>query len=187
MRTEAGKKPLVYPQPVLIIGTYNDDGSIDVMNAAWGSVGDDHQVFLCLSAGHRTTKNILKRKAFTVQIAEESTLVQSDYVGIVSGNKESRKFEISGLHAEKSEHVDAPILTDYAISMECELESYEPEHCHLFGNIIRTTVDDRVLTYGKVDFEKLRPITFDIERAQYITLGKVAGKAFSAGKELIKN
>ena len=103
MRTEAGKKPLVYPQPVLIIGTYNDDGSIDVMNAAWGSVGDDHQFFLCLSAGHRTTKNILKRKAFTVQIAEESTLVQSDYVCIVSGNKESRKFEISGLHAEKSE------------------------------------------------------------------------------------
>ena len=185
MRVDVGKKPLVYPQPVLIIGTYNDDGSIDAMNAAWGSVGDDHQVFLCLSAGHRTTKNILKRKAFTVHIAEEALLVQSDYVGIVSGNKEPRKFEKSGLHAVKSDKVDAPILTDYPICMECELESYEEKNCHLFGNIVNTSVDERVLTEGKVDVAKLRPIIFDIDNALYIKLGDVAGKAFNAGKALM--
>ncbi len=184
MRIDVGKKPLVYPQPVLIIGTYNDDGTIDVMNAAWGSVGDDHQIFLCLSADHRTTKNILKRKAFTVHIADEAHLVQSDYVGIVSGNKEPRKFEKSGLHAKKSDHVDAPILTDYAICMECELESYEDKHCHCFGNIINTSVDESVLTDGKVDYQKLKPITFDIDTARYIGLGKVAGKAFKDGMVL---
>ena len=184
MRQSFGKKPLVYPQPVLIIGTYNDDGSVDAMNAAWGSVGDDHQIFLCLSAEHRTVKNILKRKAFTVHIADESHMVQSDYVGIVSGNREPNKFSKSGLHAVKAECVDAPVLTDYAICMECELESYEAEHCHCFGNIVNTTVDDSVITDGKVDISKLRPLTFDIEQANYVGLGKVVGKAFREGTVL---
>ena len=185
MRVDVGKKPLIYPQPVLIIGTYNDDGSIDAMNAAWGSVGDDHQVFLCLSAGHMTTKNILKRRAFTVHIAEEPLLVKSDYVGIVSGNREPQKFEKSGLNAQKSDKVDAPILTDYAICMECELESYEEKNCHLFGNIVNTSVDERVLTDGKVDVAKLKPIIFDIDNARYYGFGEIAGKAFNAGKALM--
>ena len=185
MRIDVGKKPLVYPQPVLIIATYNDDGTIDVMNAAWGSVGDDHQIFLCLSAGHRTTKNILSRKAFTVHIAEESLLIPSDYVGIVSGNREPDKFRKSGLHAVRSDKVDAPILTDYGICMECELDSYDIEHCHYFGNIVNTSVDERILTDGKVDTSKLRPLIFDIERARYLGLGEVAGKAFSDGKALM--
>ena len=86
MRKNYGKKPVIFPQPVLIIGTYNDDGTPDLMNAAWGAVGDDHQVFLCLSPGHKTTENILKRKAFTVAVATEDQLVPCDYVGIVSGN-----------------------------------------------------------------------------------------------------
>ena len=184
MRVDVGKKPLVYPQPVLIIGTYNDDGSPNAMNAAWGGVGDDHQVFLCLSADHMTPKNILKRKAFTVQIADEKNLIPSDFVGIVSANRDPEKFSKSTLHAERSQHVDAPVLTDYAISMECELESYEPEHCHCFGNIINTSVDDSVLTDGKIDYEKLKPVTFDIDTARYISLGKVAGKAFNIGKAL---
>lgn len=184
MRKNVGKKPLVYPQPVLIIGTYNDDGTIDVMNAAWGSVGDDHQIFLCLSADHKTVKNILKRKAFTVQIADEDHVVASDYVGIVSGNKDPEKFKKSGLHAQKSEFVDAPVLTDYAICMECELESYEDKHCHCIGNIINTNVDERVLTNGKVDVSKLKPITFDPEGLNYVALGKIVGKPFRDGAAL---
>ncbi len=111
MRQNMGKKPLIYPQPVLIIGTYNDDGTVDAMNAAWGGVGDDSQVFLCLSKEHRTVQNILKRKAFTVQIADEEHVVQSEYVG----NDEPEKFAKSGLHAVKSEFVDAPVLDDYPI------------------------------------------------------------------------
>ena len=184
MRKDMGRRPLIYPQPVLIIGTYNDDGTPNAMNAAWGAVGDDHQVFLCLSADHATTRNILKRKAFTVQIADEKNMVASDYVGIVSGTKDPDKFRKSGLHADRSEHVDAPVLTDYAISIECELDSYEPEHCHLFGNIIHTSVDESVLTDGKIDTAKLRPLTFDIDRAKYVALGPIAGNAFREGQTL---
>ena len=172
--------------PVLIIGSYDANNNPNAMNAAWGAVGDDHQIFLCLSPEHKTVKNILKRKAFTVQIADESHIIQSDYVGIVSGNRNPDKFQTSGLHAQPSTHVDAPILTDYAICMECELESYEDVHCHCFGNIVNTSADESVLTDGKVDYTKLKPITFDIEKAQYIGLGKVVGKAFKDGKALME-
>ena len=184
MRKDMGRKPLIYPQPVLIIGTYNEDGTPTAMTAARGAVGDDHQIFLCLSADHKTTKNLLRTRAFTVHIAQEQNMKQSDYVGIVSGNKDPDKFRKSGLHAEKSAHVDAPVFTDYAICMECELESYEPEHCHCFGNIVNTSVDESVLTRGKVDVLKLRPLTFDIDCANYVALGPIAGKAFKEGRDL---
>ena len=184
MKKNLGKKPLVYPQPVLIIGTYNEDGTVDVMNAAWGGVGDDSQIFLCLSAEHKTVKNILKRKAFTVHIADEAHLVQSDYVGIVSGNDEPEKFKKSGLHALKSEFVDAPVIEEYPICMECELISYEAEHCHCFGEIINTSVDEKVLTGGKVDVSKLKPLTFDIDNGQYVGLGSIVAKAFEVGLQL---
>lgn len=184
MRIDMGRKPLVYPQPVLIIGTYNEDGSPDAMTAAWGAVGDDHQIFLCLSADHRTTKNLQRTKAFTVHIAQESNMKASDFVGIVSADKDPGKFRKSGLHAERSAHVDAPVFTDYAICMECELDSYEPGHCHCFGNIVNTSVDESVLTNGKVDVSKLRPLTFDIDCSNYVALGPIAGKAYREGRDL---
>ncbi len=184
MRKNVGKKPLIYPQPVLIIGTYNDDGTVNAMNAAWGGVGDDHQVFLCLGSEHKTVKNLLKRKAFTVQIADEKNVVASDYVGIVSGNAENEKFRKSGLQSEKSEFVDAPVLTDYPVSMECKLVSYEPEHCHCFGEILNTSVDESVLTDGKIDIKKLKPLVFDIDNGLYVGLGNIVAKAFEVGKEL---
>ena len=184
MRKDMNRRPLIYPQPVLIIGTYNDDGTPNAMNAAWGSVGDDHQVFLCLSADHATTKNMLKRKAFTVQIADEKNMVASDYVGIISGNKDPDKLQKSGLHAERSQHVGAPGLTDFAISMECALDSYDTEHCHYFGNIVHTSVDESVLTDGKIDITKLKPLTFDIDNAKYVALGPIVGNAFREGQAL---
>ena len=184
MRKSFGKRPLIYPQPVLMIATYNDDGSVDVMNAAWGGVGDDHQVFLCLSPEHMTVKNILKRKAFTVSFATEDTVVPADYVGMVSGNDTPDKFERSGLHYEKSEYVDAPVITDFPVCMECELESYEDKHCHCFGNIVNTTVDESVLTDGKIDLKKLKAIALDIANHQYLKLGEVCAKAFSVGAVL---
>lgn len=184
MRKNVGNRPLIYPQPVLIIGTYNDDGSVNAMNAAWGAVGDDHQVFLCLSADHKTVKNMLKRNAFTVQIADEKNVVASDYVGIVSGNIEPDKGKKAGLASVKSEFVDAPVLTDYPISLECRFVSYEPEHCHCFGEIINTSVDESILTEGKIDVSKLQPLVFDIDNGMYYGLGKAVAKAFSVGKEL---
>ncbi|MBO4862150.1 MAG: flavin reductase family protein [Firmicutes bacterium] len=186
MRKNYGKKPLIFPQPVLIIGTYNDDGTPDLMNAAWGAVGDDHQVFLCLSPGHKTTENILKRKAFTVAMATEDQLVPCDYVGIVSGNDVPDKVEKSGLHTVKADVVDAPRVEELPICIECTLESYEDVHCHLFGNIENVTADESVLTDGKVDPAKLRPIMYDIENHLYWGFGKPAGKAFSDGRKLDK-
>lgn len=184
MRKNLGNKPLIYPQPVLIIGTYDKDGNVDAMNAAWGGVGDDHEVFMCLSTGHKTVKNFLERKAFTVQIGTENLVVQSDFVGIVSANNTADKFKKSGLKAEKSEFVDAPVLTDYPISLECELTSYDPSNGHCFGKIVNASVDESILTDGKVDVSKLKPIAFGIDRADYIVCDKVIAKAFEVGKSL---
>lgn len=128
----------------------------------------------------------MERKAFTVQIATLDTLIASDYVGIATGNKDPEKFEKSGLHAEKSAFVDAPVLTDYPISIECTLVSYEEEHCHLFGDIQNTSVDESVLTDGKVDPAKLQAISFDIANANYLLVKEAVGKAFSDGKVLMK-
>ncbi len=184
MRKDLGKKPWIYPQPVLIIATYDENGVPDIMNAAWGGVGDDTQIFMCLSANHKTTENLLKRKAFTVSMGTKETLAACDYVGIVSGNKVPDKVEKSGFHVHKSEHVDAPVIEELPLCLECELISYEPEHCHLFGEIVNTSADESILTDGKIDLSKFSPLVFDISNGKYYTLGEKAGDAFSAGKAL---
>lgn len=184
MKKNYGRKPLIFPQPVLIVGTYNEDGTPDLMNAAWGAVGDDHQVFLCLSGDHKTVENILRSKVFTVSMATEEQLVPCDYVGIVSGNDVPDKVEKSGLHTHKAEKVDAPAVDELPVCIECELDSYEVVHCHLFGNIVNVTADESVLTDGRVDPKKLRPIIYDIENHLYWGFGDAVGKAFSAGKAL---
>lgn len=184
MRIQLGKKPLVYPQPVLMIATYDEDGTPDLMNAAWGGVGDDTQIFLCLSAGHKTTKNLLKTKAFTVSMGVEGLEKECDYVGIVSGNKEPNKLEKAGLHVHKSELVNAPVVDELPLCLECELISYEPEHCHLFGEIVGVSADERILTDGKVDISKLRPLIFDIDGHAYYGVGEKKAVAFKAGTEI---
>ena len=184
MRKELGKKPLVYPQPVLMVGTYDENGNPDIMNAAWGGVGDDTQIFLCLSPEHKTTENLLRNKCFTVSMGIEGFEKECDYLGIVSGTKVPDKVKRSGLHLRKSELVNAPIVDEFPICLECELISYEPEHCHLFGEIVGTSVDDSVLTDGKVDIEKLRPLIFDIEGHNYYSIGKKVADAFQIGLEI---
>ena len=184
MKKDHGKRPFIFPQPVLIVGTYNDDGTPDLMNAAWGAPGDDDQVFLCLSPGHKTTENILRRKAFTVSIATEDQLVPCDYVGIVSGNDVPDKVERSGLHTHKADKVDAPVVDELPLCIECELDSYDWTHCHLFGNIVNVTADESILTDGRIDPKKLKPIMYDIENHKYWGFGEEVGKAFSAGKVL---
>ena len=186
MRKELGRKPLIFPQPVLIIGTYDEDGTPDLMNAAWGGVGDDHQVFLCLSPDHKTTKNILAKKEFTVSIATADQLAACDYVGLVSGNNVPDKVKRSGLHTHKAAHVDAPVVDELPLVLECRLVSYEDEHCHLFGDIVCTSADESILTDGRGDVAKLKPLAFDIEGHNYLTLGEIAGPAFKAGRSLDK-
>lgn len=185
MRKNFGKKPYCYPQPVFILAAYDEDGTPNAMNAAWGGISDEDELTMCISAGHKTTKNILERKAFTVSMADADHLAACDYVGIVSGNTVKNKFEEAGFHAVKSAFVDAPLIEELSVALECRLRSYDPESCRLVGEIVNVSVDERVLdASGNVDADKVKPITFDPFNNAYIVLGKTVGKAFSDGKSL---
>ncbi len=185
MRKNFGAKPFTYPQPVFIIATYGEDGTPDAMNAAWGGISEMNEISLCLSAGHKTVKNILARKAFTVSMAEAGQVVACDYVGIVSGNRVADKFARAGFHATKSEFVDAPLIDELSVAVECRLKDYNPETCILRGEIVNVSVDERVLdAEGHVDADKVCPITFDPFNNTYLKIGGKAGQAFSDGKRL---
>ena len=172
MRKNFGAKPYTYPQPVLIIAAYDENGTPDAMNAAWG-------------AGHKTVKNIQARKAFTVSMADAAHVVACDYVGIVSGNKVPDKFEKAGFHATKSEFVDAPLIDGLPMTLECTLVSYDPETCRLVGEIVNVSADERILDEnGKIDPAKLEPITFDPVNNAYLKLGEKVGNAFKDGMQL---
>lgn len=185
MRKNFGAKPLTYPQPVFIIATYGEDGTPDAMNAAWGGISEMNEISLCLSAGHKTVKNILARKAFTVSMAEAGQVVACDYVGLVSGNRVSDKFARAGFHATKSEFVDAPCIDELPIAVSCRVVSYDPESCRLVGEIVNVSVDEAYLTpEGKVDVDKVAPITYDSFNKTYVRLGAVVGRAFHDGAAL---
>ena len=185
MRKNFGKKPVCYPQPVFILATYDENGIPNAMNAAWGGISDDHEISICVSAGHKTMANIHARKAFTVSMATADYVVACDYVGIVSGNTVPNKFEKAGFHATKSEFVDAPLIDELPMAMECELVSYDPESCRLVGRIVNVSADESVLNKrGKVDPMKLRPITFDPMNNAYLVLGEKVGNAFQDGKQM---
>ena len=185
LRKNFGAKPYTYPQPVLIIATYDENGTADAMNAAWGGISDDTQISMCLSAEHKTVKNILTRGAFTVSMADAAHVVACDYVGIVSGNKVPDKFEKAGFHATKSEFVDAPLIDELPMTLECTLVSYDPETCRLVGEIVNVSADERILDEnGKIDPAKLEPITFDPVNNAYLKLGEKVGNAFKDGMQL---
>ncbi len=184
MRKNFGPKSWLYPMPVLIVAAYDDDGIPNVMNAAWGGIFTDETIGICLSEGHKTTKNILKTGAFTVSIATADTVVACDYVGIVSGNKEHDKFAKAGFTALKSNVVNAPIIKELPMTLECEFLSYDNESNHLVGRILNVSADERIITNGKIDISILRPITYDPINHTYIELGAKIGNAFSDGKKL---
>ena len=185
MRKNFGAKPMCYPMPVYIIATYGADGTPNAMNAAWGGISEDTQISICISADHKTTENILLRKAFTVSMATAQYMAACDYVGIVSGNKEPDKFAKAGFHATKSKFVDAPLIDELPMAVECKLISYDPEDCRLVGEIVNVSADESVLgDNGKVDVKKLRPITYDPMNHHYLALGEKVGQAFHDGLAL---
>lgn len=185
MRKNFGAKPLSYPQPVLIIAAYDENGTPNAMNAAWGGISEMNEISMCLSAGHKTVKNILKRKAFTVSMADAAHVIACDYVGIVSGNQVEDKFAKAGFHATKSEFVDAPLIDELSVALECRLKEYNPETCILRGEIVNVSVDERALDeQGKVDPAKVDPICFDPFNNTYLKIGEKVGNAFADGKQL---
>ena len=159
MRKNFGAKPWTYPQPVFILATYDENGVPDAMNAAWGGISDDKELTMCISASHKTTANILARKAFTVSMATADQAVACDYVGIESGKRVANKLEKAGWHTTKSEFVDAPLVDELPMAVECRLMSYDPESCRLVGEIVNVCAEESVLdSEGKSMWKSLRPL-----------------------------
>lgn len=184
MRKNLGAKTALYPQPVFIIGSYDENSVPDAMNAAWGGISESNEISICLSEEHKSVQNILKRGAFTVSMATADTVIPCDYVGIVSANDVPNKVERSGLHAIKSDCVDAPIFMELPMAVECRMKSYDRNTCRMVGEIVNINVDEDILTNGKVDPLKLRPITYDSFNHAYYVLGEKVGNAFKDGEAL---
>ena len=184
MRTNFGAKPWFYPLPVLIVGSYNPDGTADAMNAAWGGLYDADKVVLCLSRGHRTTSNILERKAFTVSVADAAHTIPADYVGMVSGNSEPDKMKKAGFHPSRASTVDAPLIDELPVALECKLLKMN-EDGNIIGQIVNVSVDDTVLNAeGQIDPDVFQPISFDPANNIYRALGEKVGNAFWDGGKL---
>lgn len=182
MRKDFGKQNWFFPEPVLIIGTYDEDGTPNAMNAAWGGVWDYDKIYISLSE-HKTTKNLRLKKCFTLSFADAKHVIQADYVGIVSGNQVKDKIAKCGLKTQKSNFIDAPIFTDFPLCLECVVDSFEDGN--LIGQIVNTSADQSVLDEsGKVDISKLNLITYEPITHKYVALGEVVGNAFSDGKKL---
>lgn len=185
MKKNLGTKPYIMPMPVLIIGTYNEDGSADAMNAAWGTLCEMNTVALYLSAGHKTVENIRTRKAFTVALANEANMISADYVGLVSAHTESKKIKKSGFTVTKSKCVDAPVIEELPLTLECELEYVDEKSGCVYGKIRNVLAEESVLDEsGNVDLNKLNPISYDPASRAYFSMGKKAGKAFAIGAKL---
>lgn len=188
-KKDLGVRPYTFPMPTLMIGTYNDDGSVDVMMMAWGGVCAEDRVALNLAADHKTVANLRRRKAFTLAVPSVETLEASDFFGIASGNKMADKFERSGLHAVKSEKVDAPVITEYPLTLECTVEKFEdePYGLRILGKIVNTLADESVLDEkGRVDAGKLHAFAFDQMRNGYYAVTKKAGQAWNSGAKFMK-
>ena len=176
----------IFPMPVLMIATYNEDGTVDVMNAAWGTMLDRNQVILNLTETHKTVKNIKERKAFTVSLADAKHVKEADYFGMVSGNNTKDKFERSGLTVTKSELVDAPIINEFPICMECTFIEYQSDEygCGVIGKIVNVSADEEIMTDVIVDIKKLGAIAFDPYTHGYYKVTDRVGDAFKIGLEL---
>ena len=178
----------IFPMPVLMIATYNDDGSVDVMNAAWGMMLERDLVVLNLTETHKTVQNIKKRKAFTVSIADAKHVKEADYFGVVSGNNTPNKFENSKLTATKSTLVDAPIVNEFPICMECEFVEYQDDKygCGVIGKIVNVSAEESVMKDDKVDITSLNAIAFDPYNHGYYKVTERVGEAFKDGLQLKK-
>ena len=184
MRKNFGAKTWMYPMPVLIVGTYDEFGVPNAMNAAWGGIYDTNQVMVCLADDHKTTENIRSSGAFTVSFATEKTVIPCDYVGIVSANDVPNKFEKAGFHATRSAFVNAPLIEELPMCLECRLLHFNEDGICV-GEIVNVSADESILDgQGKIDAKALAPILYDGVTHDYWGIGEKVGKAFSDGKKL---
>lgn len=189
MKKDLGVKDYVFPMPVLMIATYCDDGTVDVMNMAWGGICDHDKVALNISESHKTAENIKKRMAFTLSIADIPHLEAADFFGIASGNKMADKFARSGLHAVKSEKVDAPVVEEFPLTLECRVMEYHHTDYgfRVVGEIINVLAEESVLDEkGKVDPKRLNAFVFDTFQSGYYAIGEKVGQAWKSGMDFMK-
>ena len=186
MKKEIKTTEAIFPMPVLMISTFNEDGTVDVMNAAWGTMLDRDKVALNLTETHRTVENIKARKGFVVHIADARHVVEADFFGVVSGAKEPEKFKKSGLSFEKSSLVDAPIINEFPIAMECEFIEYQSDDTGLgvIGKVLRTSVEEDKMKDDKVDIDAIEAISFDPYTHGYYKVSGRVGEAFKDGLKL---
>ena len=186
MRKKIETTEAIFPMPVLMVATYNEDGTVDVMNAAWGTMLSRDCVILNLTETHKTVKNIKARKAFTVSIADAEHMVAADYFGVVSANDTKDKFEKSGLTTIKSENVDAPIINEFPICMECEFIEYQGGEygCGVIAKVVNVTADESVMKDGKVDISLVNAISFDPYTHGYYKVTERVGDAFKDGLQM---
>ena len=178
----------IFPMPVLMVATYNEDGSVNVMNAAWGTMQERGNVALNLTQTHKTVKNIMANGAFTVSIADAAHVVEADYFGVVSGNNVSNKFENSGLTASRAETVNAPVINEFPLCLECEVIEYQSEGygCGVIGKVVNVTADESVMVDGKIDMSLVNAVAFDPYTHGYYKVTERVGEAFKDGLQLKK-
>ncbi len=176
----------MFPMPVLIVATYDENGNPDAMNAAWGGIHNTNQIGICLDKSHKTVANLLKTKAITVSMATVDYVAACDYLGIVSANNEPEKISKSGFTVTKSEKVNAPVIDQLPMTLECSVVSYDEKDEYMVADIIDVLADESILTDGKIDVKKLKPITYDPVVHKYLELGNVVGNAFKDGLGLKK-
>ena len=189
MKKDLGVKPFLYPMPVLMIATYGENDVVDVMNMAWGGICAENMVALNIDEDHKTTENLKQRMAFTLSVADVDHLAESDFFGIASGNKMADKFERSGFHAVKSSRVDAPIIEEYPLTLECKVAEIGQTiyGFRVVGEILNVLADEKILdAKGKVDPTKLNAVAFDQFQNGYYALGKKVGQAFSMGAKFMR-
>lgn len=189
MKKDLGVKPYLFPMPVLMIATYGEDNKVDVMNMAWGGICASNMVALNIGEDHKTAKNIKSKKAFTLSIADIAHIKESDFFGIASGNNMPDKFERSGLHAVKSSRVDAPVIEEYPVTLECKAVELQQTAYgfRVLGEIVNVLAEETVLDMqGKVDPSKLDAFVFDQFQNGYYAIGEKVGQAWSSGIELTK-
>ena len=189
MKKDLGVAPYLFPMPVLMIATYNEDETVDVMNMAWGGICAENMVALNLDEEHKTVANLKNTKAFTLSIADAAHIKESDFFGIASGNKMKDKFERSKMTAIKSSRVNAPIVEEYPVTLECKVVEFQnqPYGLRVLGEIVNVIADESVLDEkGKIDAGKLNAFVFDQFRNDYYKFGEKIGKAWNAGASLMK-
>lgn len=188
-KVSLGVKPYLFPMPVLMIATYSSDGTVDVMNMAWGGICDNNKVALNITESHKTSQNIKERMAFTISVADISHLEESDFFGTASKNKMTDKFERTGMHARKSDLVDAPVIEEYPITLECKVDKIQKDEdgFRVVGEILNVLANEDVLDEkGKVDPTKLNAFVFDQFQNGYYKIGEKVGTAWKSGMKYMK-